>query len=201
MGQGVRGHRRRGDRARRRRGRDRRRHRRSRPRAPSRRRRTQPAHGASGCRSPHAALGRPGTHRTASRRRARPPAAVTPRLRKVALTLHVVSSVGWLGAVAVFLALAIVGLASQDSQLVRAVYLAAEPVIWFVIIPLAFASLLTGLVQSLGTTWGLFQHYWVLFKLLIAVVATAVLLMYTQTVDDFADLAAQIGRASCRERG
>jgi hypothetical protein len=116
---------------------------------------------------------------------------MAPSMRKFALTAHVVSSVGWLGAVIAFLALAIAGLISHDVQLVRAVYLAAEPLTWFVIIPLAFASLLTGLVQSLGTTWGLFRHYWVVFKLLIALVATAVLLMYTQTVGSLAALAAR----------
>ena len=49
-----------------------------------------------------------------------------PRLRKFVLTAHVVSSVGWLGAIAVFLALAIAGLASQQAQLVRGAYLAME---------------------------------------------------------------------------
>jgi hypothetical protein len=118
---------------------------------------------------------------------------MSPGLRKLALTAHVVSSVGWLGTVAAFLALAVTGLTSQDAQTVRAVYLAAEPLTWFVIVPLALASLLTGLVQSLGTAWGLFRHYWVLFKLLIAVFATLVLLMYTQTVGFFADIAAKPG--------
>ena len=65
-----------------------------------------------------------------------------------------------------------------------------EPAAWFVLVPLAFASLLTGLVQALGTTWGLFRHYWVLFKLLINVVATAVLLLYMETFDSMADVAA-----------
>ena len=113
-----------------------------------------------------------------------------PPLRKLALTAHVVSSVGWLGAIVAFLALAVTGLTSRDAQKVRAVYLAAEPLTWFVIVPLALASLLTGIVQSLGTTWGLLRHYWVLFKLLLTVVATVVLLMYTQTVDFFAGVAA-----------
>ena len=102
---------------------------------------------------------------------------MTPRLRKFALTAHVVSSVGWLGAVAGFLALAAAGLTSQDAQMVRAAYLAMELIAWFVIVPLALASLLTGLVQSVGTTWGLFRHYWVLAKLLVTVLATIVLLM------------------------
>src|ERR687892_2110884 len=111
---------------------------------------------------------------------------MTPRVRKLALTAHVASSVGWLGAVAAFLALAVVGLTSDDGETVRGAYLVMEPAAWFVLVPLAFASLVTGLVQSLITTWGLFRHYWVVFKLLINVVATTVLLMYTRTFDSLA---------------
>jgi len=116
---------------------------------------------------------------------------MTPRLRKLALTVHVTSSVGWVGAVVGFLALAVAGLTSQNAQLVRAAYLAMELTGWFVLLPLAVASLLTGLVQSLGTKWGLFRHYWVLAKLLINVFATVVLLLYTQTLGFFADVAAE----------
>ncbi len=122
--------------------------------------------------------------------------AMTPGLRKFALTAHVVSSVGWLGAVAVFLALGVVGLTSQDAQVVRAVYLAMESAGWSILIPLALASLLTGLVQSLGTKWGLFRHYWVLVKLLINVAAVIVLLMYTQTLSYLAGVAAQTTSSS-----
>ena len=115
---------------------------------------------------------------------------MTPRLRKFALTAHVTSSVGWLGAVVVFLALAIVGLTSQDAQTVRGAYLVMEPAAWLVLVPLAFASLLTGIVQALATTWGLFRHYWVLFKLLITVFATIVLLSYMETFGVMAGVAA-----------
>ncbi len=114
-----------------------------------------------------------------------------PRLRKFVLTAHVVSSVGWLGGVAVFLALGVVGLSSQDAQVVRAVYLAMEPAGWSVLVPLSLASLLTGLVQSLGTKWGLFRHYWVVVKLLINLAATIVLLLYMQTLGHLAGIAAQ----------
>lgn len=114
-----------------------------------------------------------------------------PRLRKFALTAHIVASVGWLGSIVVFLALSIVGLTSQDASLVRAAYLAMESVGWFVLVPLSVASLLTGLVQSLGTKWDLFVHYWVLVKLVITVVATIVLLLYMQTLSHLAGVAAQ----------
>jgi hypothetical protein len=60
--------------------------------------------------------------------------------------------------------------------MVRAAYPAMELTARFVIVPLAFASLLSGLIQSLGTPWGLFRHYWVLVKLLLTTFATIVLL-------------------------
>ena len=115
---------------------------------------------------------------------------MTARLRKFALTAHVTSSVGWLGAVVVFVALAVIALTSDDGQTVRGAYRVMEPLAWSVLVPLAFASLVTGVVQSLGTTWGLFRHYWILFKLLITAVATAVLLMYMGTLRLTGDVAA-----------
>jgi len=55
---------------------------------------------------------------------------------------------------------------------------------------LALASLLTGLFGSLGTTWGLFRHYWVLFKLLLSILATVILLLHMPTVSFLAHIAA-----------
>jgi uncharacterized membrane protein len=121
------------------------------------------------------------------------------RARSVVLTAHIVVSVGWLGAVAAFAALAVVGLASQDAQRVRGVYLVMEPVGWFLLVPLAVASLLTGLAQSLGGAWGLFRHYWVVFKLLINVLAILLLLMYMQTLEHFADLASRDDVSALRD--
>jgi uncharacterized membrane protein len=115
---------------------------------------------------------------------------MTPRFRKFALTVHVTTSVGWLGAVVVFLALSVVGLTSRDAQTVRGAYLVMEPTARLVLVPLAFASLITGIVQSLGTTWGLFRHYWVLFKLLITLFATIILLTYMETFRLMAGVAA-----------
>lgn len=111
------------------------------------------------------------------------PMTMAANLRKFVLTTHVTSSVGWLGAVAAFLVLAIVGVMSADVQLVRGVYLAMPPITWLVIVPMGFTAFLTGVVQSVGTSWGLFRHYWVVTKLLLTVVATAVLLLHTQPID------------------
>jgi hypothetical protein len=114
-----------------------------------------------------------------------------PRLRRLVLTTHVISSVGWLGAAAAYLVLAVDVLASRDAQTVRAAVLVMELIAWFVIIPMALASLLTGIVQSLGTTWGLFRHYWVVYKLLLNAFAIFLLLEYTTSLSQLAGIAAK----------
>ena len=58
------------------------------------------------------------------------------------------------------------------------------------LVPFALASLTTGIVVSLVTTWGVFRHYWVVFKLLITAFATIVLLMYMETFRHMAAMAA-----------
>ena len=116
---------------------------------------------------------------------------MTDPLRKLALTTHVTTSVGWLGALAVFLAHALASLISQDEQMVRAASLAMGLTAWFVILPLSLTSLTTGLVQALGTAWGLFRHYWILFKLLLTAVATIVLLLKLGPISYLADVAAE----------
>jgi hypothetical protein len=126
-----------------------------------------------------------------------------PSLRKLLLTAHITFSVGWLGAVAAFLALAITGLTSQDAQMVRTAYSAMELTARFVIVPLALTSLLSGLIESLGTPWGLFRHYWVLVKLLLTSFATIVLLAKMPLIGYAARRAAEttLSRADLRAVG
>lgn len=112
-----------------------------------------------------------------------------PGPRKLALSLHIASSVGWLGAVVVFLVLAVIAVTNTNQQTVRGVYLVMEPAAWATLVPLALATLVTGVVQSLGTPWGLVRHYWVLFKLAITLVWTVVLLSYLSTFAYLADVA------------
>ena len=113
---------------------------------------------------------------------------MSPRLRRFALTVHLTSSVGWIGAVIAYLALGVSSVTSQDGQAVRAAWIAMELIGWFVIVPLALASLLTGLVMSLGTPWGLFRHYWVLITLVLTILATVILLLHMPDVSVLANL-------------
>src|SRR3712207_2002873 len=106
---------------------------------------------------------------------------MTPRLRKLALALHLTVSVGWIGAAIAYLALGVSAVTSRDTQTMRAAWIAMELTGWYVIVPLALAALLTGLVMSLGTPWGLFRHYWVLITLGLTILATVVLLLHMPT--------------------
>jgi hypothetical protein len=120
---------------------------------------------------------------------------MTVGLRKFALTAHVISSVGWLGAVLAFLVVAIAGLMSEDTQTVRGAYLAMNIMAWSVIVPLSLASPLTGIVQSLGTSWGLFRHYWIVVKLIITVPATVFLLLHMKPIGHLARVVAETSLA------
>jgi hypothetical protein len=115
---------------------------------------------------------------------------MTPALRRLTFTTHITSSVGWVGAVMAFLALAVIGFTSDDEVKVRGAYLLMAPAAWLVLVPLAHASLLSGIVLSLATPWGLFRHYWVVLKLGITVFSTVILLVYMGTFRQMAGVAA-----------
>lgn len=100
----------------------------------------------------------------------------------MALLGHICFSVGWLGSVIVALVLAVAGLTAQDVREATAAYVALDMSARYAIVPLALGSLVTGVVQALGTEWGLLRHYWVLIKLLLTAFATAVLLIHTRPI-------------------
>ncbi len=121
---------------------------------------------------------------------------MSPGLRKFALAVHLTFSIGWIGAVAAYLALDVATATRQEAQTLRTAYLAMDWIASFVIVPLALATLLTGLVMSLGTKWGLFRHYWTLISLLLTMTATTVLLVETRTISAYAAIAADPGTSS-----
>ena len=121
--------------------------------------------------------------------------------RKLALTAHVTSSLGWFGAVVGFLVLAIAGLTSRDPLRARASYLAMELIYRWAIVPLCVASLASGVVLSLGTPWGLVRHHWVVVKLVITAISTVVLIIHLQPMGQLADAAAHQVLAPADLRG
>lgn len=112
-----------------------------------------------------------------------------PGVRKLALAVHLTVAVGWIGAVVAYLALGLAAQTSTDAETIRGAWLAMELTGWFVIVPLAVSSLITGVVMALGTRWGLFRHYWVLFSLGLTTFAVVVLVLRMPTVSALADIA------------
>ena len=84
---------------------------------------------------------------------------MSPKINKLIMTSHISFSVGWFGAVAVFLALAITGINNKDEQLARSAYLAMELSAWYVIIPFCLVSSITGVSAALTSNCGLLRHY------------------------------------------
>ena len=111
-------------------------------------------------------------------------------LRRFVLTAHITFAVGWFGAVAGFLALAITGLRSQDAQIMNSAYIGMDLIARFVILPLSFAPLITGPILSLGTPWGLFRHYWISVKLLITILSTIIMLIHLRPISYLSHAAA-----------
>lgn len=130
-----------------------------------------------------------------------PSMGMPPLWRKFVLVAHVSSSVAALGAVAVFLVLAVVGLASDNAEFVRAAYVANALIAWYVILPLLIASLVIGVGQALATPWGLFRHYWVVAKLALTIVTVYVLLQQMDGISYLAEVAASTSLSASDLRG
>lgn len=115
-----------------------------------------------------------------------------PGLRKFALTAHIVSSLAWLGAVFAYAAIVLFAMNRGEVEIVRTAWSVMDWIGWRVLFPLSLTALLTGLIQALGTAWGLFRHYWVLFKFLLTILAASILLGNMQTVSQMAADAAKL---------
>jgi hypothetical protein len=126
---------------------------------------------------------------------------MAPAIRRLALTLHVVCSMGWIGAAGAYLVLAAAAGTSQQVLTVRAAWIGMQLTGWYVIVPLGCLAFLTGLVMSLGTSWGLLRHYWVLIAFLLTTLALAVLLLHMPTVTRAADLARSADDAAAATLG
>lgn len=98
---------------------------------------------------------------------------LSPAWRKGLLTLHVATSVGWLGASAVLLTLAVAGLRGADQDVV---YPAYGMIGLNLLVPLSVVTWVTSVLIALLTPWGLIKHWWVLTKLVITTVLTGLVL-------------------------
>ena len=118
---------------------------------------------------------------------------LNPTPRRALLTAHIVFSVGWIGAVATFLALNIVALTTARDEIARSMYIAMNVAGLYVIVPASLLTVATGIVQGLGTQWGLWRHRWVATKLVLGILATFALLLHQFTAVRTAAHHAELG--------
>ena len=118
---------------------------------------------------------------------------LTSSLRKAALATHITVSVGWIGAAAAYLVVVVAAMTNGDAQSLRTAWSALDLIGWYAIVPFAVTSVITGVVISLMTPWGLFRHYWVLISFALSCFAAVVLLEHMPTVSSFARLTAATG--------
>jgi hypothetical protein len=126
---------------------------------------------------------------------------LSPRPRKALLAFHLLFSCGWVGMLLGYLALGLAAAFSSDPQTMRAAWIAMELTGWFVLIPLAVCSLVSGTLLALGTRWGLFRHYWVIFALALTLAATTVLIVHMPSVSDTAARARSATQADLQTLG
>ena len=127
--------------------------------------------------------------------------SVAPRRRRALLALHLTCSLGWVGAVFAYLALAFAVPATSDPETIRAAWVGMELVGWYALVPLAVASWVTGILLATATRWGLLRHYWVLVSLIGTSVLALVLVLHMPDVSTQADLARAAGTAELRHMG
>ena len=96
---------------------------------------------------------------------------MTPRTRKLNLVLHVIAAMTWLGLDVGVLALTLTGLTTRDDTTLRAAYVAMRLLADLALIPAALLAVVTGVVLSLGTHWGITRHWWVLVKTVLSLTA------------------------------
>ncbi|MEU9865140.1 DUF2269 domain-containing protein [Streptomyces sp. NPDC047971] len=93
--------------------------------------------------------------------------------RRALLVLHVAVSVAWLGLSVGLLALGITAWTTGDHSLTEASYRAMKVFADWLLAPVALVTLVSGLVLSLGTPWGLARHRWVWIKFWITMATAA----------------------------
>ncbi|MFG3139247.1 DUF2269 domain-containing protein [Streptomyces sp. NPDC048211] len=94
------------------------------------------------------------------------------RTRRSLLVAHVSVSVSWLGLTVGLLTLGITAFSTGDPVTAQAATRAMKIFGDWLVVPVALGSLLTGLILSLGTPWGLARHRWIWVKFWLTLVAT-----------------------------
>ncbi|MEV8317904.1 DUF2269 domain-containing protein [Streptomyces sp. NPDC059900] len=93
--------------------------------------------------------------------------------RRATLVVHVTAAAGWLGLTLGLLALAVAAITTGSAATTEAAARSMKLFADWLVLPLALLTLLSGLLLSLGTPWGLARHRWVYVKFWLTLATTA----------------------------
>lgn len=121
-------------------------------------------------------------------------------VRRGVLVVHVVASAGWLGLTLGLLALSLTAFTTGAPSVVEASYRSMKVFTDWLVLPIALATLLSGLALSLGTPWGLARHRWVVTKFWLTLATTVASVLLLRPGVDSAAAAAASGRSVLEPR-
>lgn len=122
---------------------------------------------------------------TATRR----PWRLSASARKLTLTVHIITAIGWIGVDFVLFVFAFRGLTTDDAETLRICYQAVEMFAVVLLVPLGLLSLASGLLLGWGSKYGILRYRWVFWKLVLNLVLTTLVIVALRPgVSEAADL-------------
>jgi hypothetical protein len=121
---------------------------------------------------------------------------LSPTLRKIVLAVHLTVSVGWLGAVLAYIPMDVSVALTDDPATVRSAWMAMWLIVTWAILPVGLLSLVSGILISAGTRWGLFRHWWVVVSLVLTSGALVVLVQEAAHITRLAAIAVDPGTSA-----
>jgi hypothetical protein len=97
---------------------------------------------------------------------------LSPPARKPVMVLHVIAGISWMGVDIALLSLLITARTTNDPAMVVSGFNAIGIIVPVAVPPLSLLILFTGVLQGLGTPWGLVRYWWVVVKLILSLIMT-----------------------------
>lgn len=117
---------------------------------------------------------------------------LTVTQKKWLVAAHVLSSIAWVGPAFCYIVLATLAATTLDPHLPHAIYAGMRTLAQWLVLPAALLTLVTGLMLSLLTNWGLFKWYWIIVKVIVTPLAIG---LETFALDSVLDKAVAITAA------
>jgi len=128
---------------------------------------------------------------TATGTQPRRPWRLSASARKLTLTIHIITALGWIGVDFVLFVFAVTGMTSDDPTTLAMCYRAIDLFAVVLLLPLGLLSLASGLLLGWGSKYGILRYRWVFWKLVLnLVLTTLVVVLLRPAVSDAADAVA-----------